>query len=164
MKIKNRDFKYLIIFNLIFIASLYFDVLMPSNYYRNEKVKSFFNVINETQGWKTNGSKEIKYILECESGNLYYLAKFPLKFENIKIGKEVEIEQTILFKKTKNIKVEQKTYLVSFLSLNLVVYIFIFCITINLLNVFFSNKVLDIALAFGTVPIYFIGLVYLFAY
>lgn len=162
--IKNRDFKYLIIFNLIFITVIYFDFLVPFNHIRSEKIKSFYNTVNDTPGWKSKGSKEIKYILESESGNLYYLGKFPLEFESIENGKEVDINQTFLLEKTKTLKVNGKTYSVSFLSLNLVTYIFIFCIVINLLNIFFSNKILDIILAFGTIAIYFVGLVYIFSY
>jgi hypothetical protein len=164
MTIKNRDFKYLIIFNLIFTAIIYFDFLIPLHYNKSEKVKSFYNVVNETPSWKSKSAKEIKYILECESGNLYYLGKFPSNFENIETGKKVVIEQTILFKKTKNLKIKEKTYSVSFLSLNLVTYIFIFCIMINLLNIFFTNKILDIVLSFGTVLNYFVGLAYIFCY
>jgi hypothetical protein len=164
MRIKNQDFKYLIIFNLIFITIIYFDFLIPQNNNRSEKVKSFYNAVNETPDWKSGTSKEIKYILECESGNLYYLGKFPPNFMYIETGNEVVIEQTFLFKKTKNLKFEQKTYFISFLSLNIVTYIFIFGIIVNLLNIFFTTKILDIVLAFGTVLIYFVGLVYLFCY
>lgn len=164
MNIKNYDFRFLIITNLIFILILYIDYSIPSIHNKTEKIKSFYNSVNYTPGWKSKGSKEIKYILECESGSVYYLGKFPEGFENIEKEKEVDIEQTLLLKKVKNLKVENKTYSVSFLSLNMVIYIFIFCIIINLLNIFFTNKVLDIILAFGTVPIYFIGLVYIFSY
>ena len=162
MNIKNYDFRFLIITNLIFILILYIDYSIPSIHNKTEKIKSFYNSVNYTPGWKSEGSKEIKYILECESGSVYYLGKFPEGFENIE--KEIDIEQTLLLKKVKNLKVENKTYSVSFLSLNIVIYIFTFCIAINLLNIFFTNKVLDIILAFGTVPIYFIGLVYIFSY
>lgn len=164
MKIKNRDFKYLIIFNFIFITILYFDFLIPFSHIRSEKIKSFYNTVNYTPGWRTSGSTEIKYILEGESGNIYYIGKFPPEFEDIENGKEVEINQTLLLKKTKTLKINSKIYSVSFLSLNLVTYIFISCIVINLLNVLYTNKVLDIILAFGTVPIYFVGLVYFFSY
>ena len=66
-----------------------------------EKIKSFYNSVNYTPGFKSKGSKEIKYILECESGSIYYLGKFPQEFENIKNEKEVDVERTLLFKKVK---------------------------------------------------------------
>ena len=164
MNIKNYDFRFLILTNLIFILILYIDFSIPSIHNKTEKIKSFYNSVNYTPGWKSKGSKEIKYILECKSGSVYYLGKFPEGFENIEKEKEIDIEQTLLLKKVKSLKVENKTYSVSFLSLNMVIFIFIFCTVINLLNIFFTNKVLDIILAFGTVPIYIIGLVYLFSY
>jgi hypothetical protein len=164
MNIKNYDFRFLIMANLIFILILYVDFTLPSIHNKTEKIKSFYNSVNYTPGWKSKSSTEIKYILECESGSVYYLGKFPQEFENIENEKKVDIERTLLFKKVKSLKVENKTYSVSFLSLNMVMYIFTFCIVINLLNIFFTNKVLDIILAFGTVPIYFVGLVYIFSY
>lgn len=162
--IKNHDFKYLIIFNLIFITVIYFDFLIPFNHHKTEKIKSFYKAVNYTPGFRSKGSKEIKYILECESGNFYYLGKFPPEFEALENGKNVDIQQTLLFQKTKTLKVDGKEYTVSFLSINLVTYIFIFCLLTNLINFFYSNKILDIVLAFGTVPIYFVGLVYIFSY
>ena len=164
MRIKNQDFKYLILFNFVFIGILYIDLLIPINHNLTERIKSFYTTVNVTPGWRNKPSKEIKYIAECYSENLYYLGKFPTELENIQNGTKVEMVQTLLFNKTKEIKVEQKTYSVSFLSLTLIVYIFLFCIAVNILNVFYTNKYLDIGLILGTAPIYFIGLAYLSCY
>ena len=96
--------------NLIFILILYVDFTLPSIHNKTEKIKSFYNSVNYTPGWKSKSSTEIKYILECESGSVYYLGKFPQEFENIENEKKVDIERTLLFKKVKSLKVENKTY------------------------------------------------------
>jgi hypothetical protein len=90
--------------------------------------------------------------------------KFPQDFEKIEKGTKITIEQTPILKKLKVIQLGQKNYEITFLSLSIVIYIFVFCLIINIANVFFTNTFLDFMLAFSTVLIYVIGLVYIFSY
>ena len=163
MQIKNHDFRFLVLINLIFLTLLYIDFLLPSET-KSEEFKSFYNVVNRKPNWKSKATKEIKYILECESGENYYLVKFPQDFEKIEKGTKITIEQTPILKKLKVIQLGRKNYEITFLSLSIVIYIFVFCLIINIANVFFTNTFLDFMLAFSTVLIYVIGLVYIFSY
>ena len=164
MQIKNQSFSFLIKANLIFILILYTDLLIPSISDKTERFKSFYNSVDSSPGWKSGSSKSIKYLLECESGNVYYLGKFPKESELFVKGIKMSVEKTLFLKKVRALKIEDKKCYVSFLLEDIVEYIFIFCFVFNLLNVFFENKILEFMLPLATLPIYFIGLIYLFSY
>ena len=167
MKIKNRELKIPIILNLIFVFVLCVDFFIPSNKVYFETLSSVYNTVTAYPSSRsTSGGKEIKNILYCESGNLYYLGTIPNQLNEIKKGESISITKSFLLSKTKSFKKENRLeeVNVSFLSIRLVMIIFLLATLITILNCFVTNTFLDILLAASSTFIYFLTAVYLFFY
>jgi hypothetical protein len=164
MTIKNQSFKILIKVNLIIISILYIDYFIPFNIQTNEKFSSFYISEKRYVTLKSSG-ESYKYILECKNENQYQIGKIPDSAQSFLKNSTILINKTIFFRKVKSIENEKnETFIVSFLSTKIVIFIFLFSFMINLLNVFFNNNFLDFMLALASLPIYFLIPVYFFNY
>ena len=166
IKIKNSEFRVLIIINLLLGLLLFADYLIPFNHVAEEKFSSLYNTVKETSGFRGSSSSEYKYIMECKSGNLYNLGKFPdLQYE-LNDGQNIHIVKTFIFSSVKSINVvnEEKEQIleVSFLSLQIVKILLLVSVLITFLNIFFTNGFLDFALAIASIFLYVLTLVYIF--
>lgn len=163
MKIKNSELKIPIILNLIIVFALFFDLLIPSNKIIKEEFLSFYNTVTNVPKVKGGGGKDIRNILECKSGNLYYLVSMPDYENNIKEEQEIYVKKTILFSKVKSLKVSEKEeWSVSLLSNNWIIFSFIISTFITLVNFCFTNKYLDVLLSFSSGYIFVVTGTYLF--
>lgn len=163
MKIKNSELKTPIILNLIIVFALYFDFLIPSNKIIKEEFISFYNTVSNIPRIKGGGGKDIKNILECKSGNLYYLISIPDYENNIKKEQEIYVKKTILFSKIKSLKVSEKEdWSVSLLLNNWIIFSFAISIFITLANFCYKNMYLDVLLSFSSGYIFVATGTYLF--
>ena len=163
-KIKNSELKIPIILNLVLVFILYADYYLPSHNIIEEKFVSFYNVIENLPRIKGGGGKEVKYILECSSGNLYHLYSFPENNFKIEASQKIFISKTLLLSKVKSLKLDPNSeeISISLLSNKLITFLFILAIFITILNFFFTNTTLDIFLAFSCSYIYLLTASYLF--
>ena len=163
MKIKNQTFKTLIKTNILLILLIYGDFLNPYNQTINKEFESFYNSVKVSSG--RSPTKEIKYLLECKNGNLYYLGNFPEPQTSFISGEKITISKTLLFQKIKSIQNQEgHNFIVSFLYFNIILGIFSIAITFNILNIFFNNKFLDLMLVISSMPIYVSTIIYIFCY
>ncbi|ESU25278.1 hypothetical protein FSS13T_18540 [Flavobacterium saliperosum S13] len=166
IKIKNSQFRVLIIINLLLALLIFADYLIPFNHTEEEKFSSFYRTVKETPGFKSKSSSEYKNILECKTGNLYNLGKFPdLQYE-LSDGQNIHIVKTFIFSSVKSINVvnEKGNQIleVSFLSIQIVQILLLISVLITFLNIFFTNGFLDFALALASIFLYTLTLVYIF--
>lgn len=162
--IRNNPFVIPIMLNIVLVIILYADYFIPSENIVEEKFKSFYNVVKTSPRIKGGGGREVKYILACKSGNLYYLYTFPTKEFNSKEGESIYIKKTAVFSKTKLLKLNLKSEgeNISILSNYIVISLFILAFIISFFNLLYNNTFLDICLAFACVYIYLVTITYLF--
>lgn len=151
MTIKNSKLKVPIIFNLIVVFVLYFDFFIPSNRIIIEEFSSFYSSVTYVPGYRTKAKKDIRNILECKSGNLYYLTVLPTAKNQLEVGQEIFIHKTIFLSKLKSIKVsENQIWKMSFLSNQWIMYSFVLSFIVTLLNFRYEHVYLDFLLSFAT--------------
>ena len=165
MNLEKKIFIVPIIFNLIVISFLYIDFYFPVNRIDNEKFSSFYNVVKKYAGLK-GGGREIRNILECKSGKIYYVIDNSAFSEELVVGQKIEIEKTFFFGKPKLVKFieNKKQFNISLLSENLISIGFIISILVSLLSLFFEIKYLEIFLSFATAFVFFTAAVYMFCF
>lgn len=166
IKIKNNELKIPIILNLVLVFVIYSDYYLPSQNIVEEKFESFYNVVKNLPRIKGGGGKEIRYILECASGNLYHLHSFPENNFEIKKGQKIFISKTLFLLKVKSLKIskESKGQNISLLSNNFITFLFLLAILITFANFIFTNRILDVFLSFSCAYIYLVSLLYLLYY
>ncbi|AWA30982.1 hypothetical protein HYN48_13330 [Flavobacterium magnum] len=166
MKIKNHELRFPIILNLVLLTIMYTDFFIPSDNIVEEKFASFDASVKEAAYHpKYGGETEIRYYLECQSGKQYYLYNFP-ENDIVEIGHKIYITKTFLFSKVKyfQVSLDSEKRPLSLLYYGLFAYIISACAFVTLLSIFVVNKYLDFLLAFSTVFICIITLIYFTLY
>lgn len=164
MRVKNNVFIIPILFNIIVCTFLYLDFVIPSNNIDKEFFSSFYNIVNHYPKFKGSGGDEVLCVLECKSGKTYRIPSFPVCSEEELVGQKIEIEKTYFLGKAKRVNFIEinKQFNISFLSVYLIIILYLISIVVSLLNLFFDIEYLEIPLAFTFVFVFFTLVIYIF--
>lgn len=130
-----------------------------------KELSSFFSSTTNT-GTSRRPIMETKSILELSSGETYRIGKFPVK--DYKKGQKLKILESLIFNNVNELIMiqnnsQERIHVGLFSNLSLIS-LFSFSILISLLNIFFKNKMLNIALIASTMFISIVSMVYIFYY
>ena len=163
MKIKNRELRVPIMLNLIILLAIYGDLINPFNKIYSENFKAIYHIVEEVPRVKGGGGKDVKAILECQSGNLYHLGEIPSELSALQNGQQISITKSLFLSKAYLLTISPKDNKlnISFLLIFWISIGSILSFLIATINCFFKSIFLDILLYLSSGYIFFLTIIYL---
>ena len=154
----------LITFNLILASLLILDLWIPGTESEMKELNSFYSSTTNT-GTSRKPIMETKGVLELLDGEIYRIGKLPEK--DYKKGQKIKIVKSLITKNINEVIILDngwKKLKVGVFSNIILSFSLVFSILISALNIFYRNKILNIALIASMMFIAIISMVYICYY
>ena len=155
----------IIAFNLIIASFIILDLSLPGKEQETKELSSFYSFTEVSGNSRGRRTADEKIIMELSNGERYRVGKFPEK-EYIKDSKIV-VTESALSNNINKIKIFDKKWEkieVGLFSNLPILGFFLLSILLTILNIYFSNKALNIGLIISTMFIGIISLIYNFIF